>query len=156
MIKERENDADKRTAGLLQERGTKLHLSTRLKVQLEEEIEELRGKIVSVSSPPVKDVVLENAADPYMDKKLRLIDERDRKQKELESTILRITWVDEVLDRMKDGQKRSLIISVLILGADAEKAAYSSGYSRSSFYRMMNGEICRSLISLKNGTNPGG
>ena len=128
----------------------------RLKVQLEEEIEELRGKIVSVSSPPVKDVVLENAADPYMDKKLRLIDERDRKQKELESTILRITWVDEVLDRMKDGQKRSLIISVLILGADAEKAAYSSGYSRSSFYRMMNGEICRSLISLKNGTNPGG
>lgn len=128
----------------------------RLKVQLEEEIETLKWKIGSVSSPPVKDVVLENAADPYMDKKLRLIDERDRKQKELESTILRITWVDEVLDRMKDGQKRSLIISVLILGADAEKAAYSSGYSRSSFYRMMNGEICRSLISLKNGTNPGG
>lgn len=128
----------------------------RLKVQLEEEIEELRGEIVSVSSPPVKDVVLENAADPYMDKKLRLIDERDRKQKELESTILRIAWVDEVLDGMKDDQKRSLIISVLILGADAEKAAYSSGYSRSSFYRMMNGEICRSLISLKNGTNPGG
>lgn len=62
----------------------------RLKVQLEEEIEELRGEIVSVSSPPVKDVVLENAADPYMDKKLRLIDERDRKQKELESTILRL------------------------------------------------------------------
>ena len=128
----------------------------RLKEQLEEEIETLKWEIESVSSPAIKDVILENAADPYNDEKFKLMNARDRKQKEFESTILRIAWVDEVLDGMKDDQKRSLIISVLILGADAEKAAYSSGYSRSSFYRMMNGEICRSLISLKNGTNPGG
>lgn len=128
----------------------------RLKEQLEEEIETLKWEIESVSSPAIKDVILENAADPYNDEKFKLMNARDRKQKEFESTILRIAWVDEVLYGMKDDQKRSLIISVLILGADAEKTAYSSGYSRSSFYRMMNGEICRSLICLKNGTNPGG
>ena len=121
----------------------------RLKEQLEEDLNELWGEMVGVSSPAVKDVIVENAADPYSEKKVRLIEEKDRKQKELDSALLRIRWIDEVLDRIGDDKKRSLIISVLVLGADVERTAFSAGYSRSAFYRMMNSTIKKALFSLK-------
>lgn len=115
---------------------------------LEEEIEELRSEMTGISSPAFKEVLIENASDPYKDKKLAMIVEISRKEEEKKSFEIRVKWIDAVFDGMEE-KKRNIAFSILVLGANAENVAFNEGYSKQNIYKIIDSAIKKSILKMK-------
>ena len=115
---------------------------------LEEEIEELRSEMTGISSPAFKEVLIENAGDPYKDKKLAMIVEISRKEEEKKSFEIRVKWIDAVFDGMEE-KKRNIAFSILVLGANAENVAFNEGYSKQNIYKIIDSAIKKSILKMK-------
>lgn len=115
---------------------------------LEEEIEELRSEMTGISSPAFKEVLIENAGDPYKDKKLAMIVEISRKEEEKKSFEIRTKWIDAVFDGMEE-KKRNIAFSILVLGANAENVAFNEGYSKQNIYKIIDSAIKKSILKMK-------
>lgn len=115
---------------------------------LEEEIEALRSEMTGISSPVFKEVLIENAGDPYKDKKLAMIVEISRKEEEKKSFEIRVKWIDAVFDGMEE-KKRNIAFSILVLGANAENVAFNEGYSKQNIYKIIDSAIKKSILKMK-------
>ena len=115
---------------------------------LEEEIEELRSEMTGISSPDFKEVLIENAGDPYKDKKLAMIVEISRKEEEKKSFEIRVKWIDAIFDGMEE-KKRNIAFSILVLGANAENVAFNEGYSKQNIYKLIDSAIKKSILKTK-------
>lgn len=115
---------------------------------LEEEIEALRSEMTGITSPSFKEVLIENAGDPYKDKKLAMIVEISRKEEEKKSFEIRVKWIDAVFDGMEE-KKRNIAFSILVLGANAENVAFNEGYSKQNIYKIIDSAIKKSILKMK-------
>ncbi len=103
-----------------------------------EKLEELATQMDGVSSPIVKDVIYENAGDPYRkdSRILELMIEEEKMIDERQMYIDRIMSIDEKLLKIPNKAEKKMVENVLIKRLNHEKVAADNGYaSRSGMYK---------------------
>lgn len=78
-------------------------------MEIDEKLEELSVKMQGVSSPAFKNTVLENAGNPYGERKLELLMEEGELVKERNKHLTEIQRIDEALKLIDENQRKILI-----------------------------------------------
>ncbi len=120
----------------------------KLKPILENELQNLIDS-KNLKSPTMKQVIYENARNPYHDKKPSLMTDTDKKIHELVSVESRIWYIDDILDGIENARYRDIIFNVLVLRSNTEKTAFNANMHLSTMYRMMDREIKRSICKYR-------
>ena len=115
-------------------------------MEIDEKLEELSIKMQGVSSPAFKDTVLENAGNPYGEKKLELLMEEGELVKERNKHLSEIQRIDEAL-RLIDVEGRNILIYVFVNHNSYYESAETFSRSISKLRRDMNTYL---KIILKN------
>lgn len=107
-----------------------------------EKLEELAVKIQGVSSPCIKDVIYENAGDPYSSaNKLQLIMEEEELVKEMEMYIDRILYVDEKLMLIPNSLEKNAAVRIYVKKEMHQKVADDLNMDRKTLYRRINAAL---------------
>ena len=115
-------------------------------MEIDEKLEELSIKMQGVSSPAFKDTVLENAGNPYGERKLELLMEEGELVKERNKHLSEIQRIDEAL-RLIDVEGRNILIYVFVNHNSYYESAETFSRSISKLRRDMNTYL---KIILKN------
>ncbi len=115
-------------------------------MEIDEKLEELSIKMQGVSSPAFKDTVLENAGNPYGERKLELLMEEGELVKERNKHLAEIQRIDEAL-RLIDVEGRNILIYVFVNHNSYYESAETFSRSISKLRRDMNTYL---KIILKN------
>lgn len=121
-----------------------VHYYTEMILQCNERLEELANCMQGVSSPSIKDVIYENASDPYKTNKIYLMLEEEKVIKRRDSYIGAINYVNGKLMQIKDVTDKQMIEQVYVLGKSHNKTARDFHMDRATMYRRINralGEI---------------
>lgn len=119
---------------------------TKMVLDCNERLEEIAIKLQGISSPAVKDVICENANDPYKDNKLYWIYQEEKVLKEREDYISRINNVNRMLMKILDPVDRQMVMDLFI-----EKKYYKNMVDKyhfndkSSMYRHIN-KVIRKIV----------
>lgn len=110
-----------------------------------EELEVIAHKLEGVSSPCVKDVIYENAGDPYSNiNKLQLMIEEDELVKERDKYIEMISGIDARLLKVPNSDEREMIIDLYIKKVNHEKVASDNYYAnRAGMYKRINAILAK-------------
>lgn len=107
-----------------------------------EELEVIAHKLEGVSSPCVKDVIYENAGDPYSDvNKLQLIFEEEELVKERKLYIDRILYVDEKMMLIPNSLEKKAAERIYIKKEMHQKVADDLNMDRKTLYRRINAAL---------------
>ena len=107
--------------------------------ECDERLEVLNVEINGVSSPGIKEVVCENARNPYRERKNILLTEEDEIQKEKNYWKKRVEFVDTKLDKIEDKRIRNIVTDMYINKMNHEAVAKKYHYSsRTSMYKKIN------------------
>lgn len=115
-------------------------------MEIDEKLEELAVKMQGVSSPSTKEIILENAGNPYGEKKLELLMEEGELVKERNKHLSEIQRIDEAL-RLIDVEGRNILIYVFVNHNSYYESAETFSRSISKLRRDMNTYL---KIILKN------
>lgn len=115
-------------------------------MEIDEKLEELSVKMQGISSPAFKDTVLENAGNPYGERKLELLMEEGELVKERNKHLAEIQRIDEAL-RLIDAEGRNILIYVFVNHNSYYDSAETFSRSISKLRRDMNTYL---KIILKN------
>ena len=115
-------------------------------MEIDEKLEELAVKMQGVSSPSTKEIILENAGNPYGEKKLELLMEEGELVKERNKHLSEIQRIDEAL-RLIDVEGRYILIYVFVNHNSYYESAETFSRSISKLRRDMNTYL---KIILKN------
>lgn len=115
-------------------------------MEIDEKLEELSVKMQGVSSPSTKEIILENAGNPYGERKLELLMEEGELVKERNKHLTEIQRIDEAL-RLIDAEGRNILIYVFVNHNSYYDSAETFSRSISKLRRDMNTYL---KIILKN------
>ena len=109
-------------------------------------LEEINTKLEGLSSPAIKDIIYENASDPYREKKTYWICEEDKVKEERDKWQSHIDKVDAILNMIPSVTDKSLVIDLYIKKKNADFLANEYCYAeRSSLYRHVKKELRKIL-----------
>lgn len=112
---------------------------TKMVLDCNERLEEIAVKLQGISSPAVKDVICENANDPYKDNKLYWIYQEEKVLKEREDYISRINNVNRMLMKILDPVDRQMVMDLYIMKRNHESIADKYHYAnRMALYKHIN------------------
>lgn len=99
-----------------------------------EQLEEIAVKLQGVSSPAIKDVIYENAGNPYRkdSRILELMNDEDRLIDERQRYIDNVLYIENALLKIPNPNERKMIEDVFIRRVRHEKVAMDNGYSSRS------------------------
>lgn len=103
-------------------------------MEIDEKLEELSVKMQGISSPSTKEIILENAGNPYGERKLELLMEEGEFVKERNHHLSEIMKVDYILSRIKESD-RNMLIDVYVKHLRHENVAEQYGYTRVAMYK---------------------
>ncbi len=115
-------------------------------MEIDEKLEELSVKMQGISSPSTKEIILENAGNPYGERKLELLMEEGELVKERNKHLAEIQRMDEAL-RLIDVEGRNILIYVFVNHNSYYDSAETFSRSISKLRRDMNTYL---KIILKN------
>lgn len=115
-----------------------MHYYKEMVKQCNEKLEELANEILGVSSPAAKDVVLENASDPYKSNKLYLIVEEEMTMKERDDYQAKIDYINSKLKEIKNPVGYAMVTELLVERTNLNKIAYKYHMDRSTVWRTIN------------------
>lgn len=115
-------------------------------MEIDEKLEELAVKMQGVSSPATKEIILENAGNPYGERKLELLMEEGELVKERNKHLGEMQRIDEAL-RLIDAEGRNILIYVFVNHNSYYDSAETFSRSISKLRRDMNNYL---KIILKN------
>lgn len=108
-------------------------------VECDEKLEVLNAQLEGVSSPTVKEVIYENARNPYQERKNILLTEEEKIVAEKNSWESRVNYVEEKLKLITNERDLNLITDLYIKEMNHEVVAYKYHYaSRSALYKHVN------------------
>lgn len=109
-----------------------------------EELEVIAHKLEGVSSPCAKDIIYENAGDPYSDvNKLQLIMEEEELVKERKLYIDRILYVDEKMMLIPNSLEKKAAERIYIKKEMHQKVAEDLNMDRKTLYRRINSAFAK-------------
>lgn len=113
--------------------------------QCNEKLEVIAHKLEGVSSPCVKDVIYENAGNPYSNvNKLQLMIEEDELIKERDKYIGMIGEIDAKLLKIHNTDEKEMIIDLYIKKINHEKVATDNYYAnRAGMYKRINAILAK-------------
>ena len=115
-------------------------------MEIDDKLEELSVKMQGISSPSTKEIILENAGNPYGERKLELLMEEGELVKERNKHLSEIQRIDEAL-RLIDVEGRNILIYVFVNHNSYYDSAETFSRSISKLRRDMNTYL---KIILKN------
>ena len=101
-------------------------------------------KLLGVSSPSAKEIVLENSGNPYGDNKVQLMMEEEELEKEINHHLNEIIKVDTILSKAKESD-RNMLIDVYVKHLRHVNVADKYGYTRIAMYKRID-KILRKLL----------
>lgn len=113
-------------------------------MEIDEKLEELAVKMQGVSSPAFKNTILENAGNPYGERKLELLMEEGELIKERNKHLAEIQRIDEAL-KLIDENSRRILIDIYMSRCRLDDIANRIPVSRSKLKRDIN-QIIRGII----------
>ena len=113
-------------------------------MEIDEKLEELEVKLLGVSSPSAKEIVLENSGNPYGDNKVQLMMEEEELEKEINHHLNEIIKVDTILSKAKESD-RNMLIDVYVKHLRHVNVADKYGYTRIAMYKRID-KILRKLL----------
>lgn len=78
-------------------------------MEIDEKLEELTVKMQGVSSPTTKEIILENASNPYCERKLELLMEEGELVNERSKHLAEIQRIDDALKLVDENQRKILV-----------------------------------------------
>lgn len=111
------------------------HYYTEMILKCNERLEELAIYIRGVSSPSTKEVIYENAGDPYKNNKIYLMMEEEKIIKERDGYIKAINYVSGKLMEIHDPVDRQMISELYIHGMRHEAVAQKYHMTRDGMYK---------------------
>lgn len=115
-----------------------MHYYKEMVKQCNEKLEELANEILGVSSPAAKDVILENAGDPYKSNKLYLIVEEEMTTKERDDYQAKIDYIYNKLREIKNPVGLAMVMDLLIERKKLKKVACEYHMDRCTVWRTIN------------------
>lgn len=115
-------------------------------MEIDEKLEGLAVKLLGVSSPSAKEIVLENSGNPYCERKLELLMEEGELVNERSKHLAEIQRIDDAL-KLIDDEGKSILVYVFVEHNSYMKSAETYSRSISKLRRDMNEYI---KIILKN------
>lgn len=108
-----------------------------------EQLEEIAVKLQGVSSPAIKDVIYENAGNPYRkdSRILELMNDKDRLIDERQSYIDRILYVDEKLMLIPNSLEKNAAVRIYVKKEMHQKVADDLNMDRKTLYRRINAAL---------------
>lgn len=116
-------------------------------MEIDEKLEELSVKMQGISSPSTKEIILENAGNPYGERKLELLMEEGELVKERNKHLAEIQRIDEALKLMKK-EERDILVQVYIEKIRYDNVAQNSNRSRTALFRDINQSILKIMNKL--------
>ena len=116
-------------------------------MEIDEKLEELSVKMQGISSPSTKEIILENAGNPYGERKLELLMEEGELVKERNKHLAEIQRMDEALKLMKK-EERDILVQVYIEKIRYDNVAQNSNRSRTALFRDINKSILKIMNKL--------
>ncbi|HAH93684.1 MAG TPA: hypothetical protein DCM01_07555 [Dielma fastidiosa] len=113
-------------------------------MEIDEKLEELAVKMQGVSSPSTKEIILENAGNPYGERKLELLMEEGELVKERNKHLTEIQRIDEVL-KLLPIEYREMLIEIYVNRCHMDDIANRIPVSRSKLKRDIN-QMIRNII----------
>lgn len=108
--------------------------------EIEQELEVLTVKMQGVSSPAPKDVVLENAGNPYSSKKNKLLTKKGHLIKERNKHLSEIKRLDNLLQKCEQ-EDRDILVERFVRRFPLKKVAADHHLSKSSLLRHIDSVI---------------
>lgn len=110
-----------------------------------EQLEEIAVKMQGVSSPAIKDVIYENAGNPYRkdSRILELMNDEDRLIDERQSYIDRILKIDEKMLLIPESIEKQASIRIYMNKEAHQKVADDVGMDRKTLYRRINSMLAK-------------
>lgn len=97
-------------------------------------------RLQGVSSPSIKDVVLENAGNPYSDNKVGLMMEEGKIIDERNKWLSEVKRLDEMIAKIDDKNKK-LIVDLYVEKKNHDKVAIENYIGRANMYKVVDKEI---------------
>lgn len=116
--------------------------------EIDDELLELRTRLEGVSSPAPKDVVLENARNPYASNKLDLIMQEEILLKERSKHQDEVMRVDALMKRIIFQEDTDILIELYVRRFSLDVVARNHYTSRSSLNRRANRIIRKMLLQI--------
>lgn len=116
-------------------------------MEIDEKLEELAVKMLGVSSPATKEIILENAGNPYGERKLELLMEEGELVKERNKHLGEIQRIDEAL-KLIEKEERDILVQVYIDKVRYDSVAQNSNRSRTALFRDINQSILKLMKNL--------
>lgn len=109
------------------------------KLECDEKLEILNSQLKGISSPAVKEVIYENARNPYHERKNILLTEEAIVIAERNEWERRINYVEEKIKLIKEQRDLNIIKDLYIKEMNHEAVAYKYHYAnRSALYKHVN------------------
>lgn len=97
-------------------------------------------KLQGVSSPSIKDVVLENAGNPYSDNRIGLMMEEGKIIDERNKWLSEVKRLDEMIAKI-DLKYKKLILDLYVEKKNHDKVAIENYIGRANMYKVVDKEI---------------
>lgn len=114
------------------------HYYTEMVLKCNERLEELATCLQGVSSPNTRDVIYENAGDPYKTNKIYLLMEEEKIINEREGYIKAINYVSGKLMEIHDPVEMNMVRDLLVERKSLSKVAKIYHMDRTTVWRNVN------------------
>lgn len=118
-----------------------VHYYTEMFMQCNEKLEEIANQLEGLGSPRAKEIIYENAGDPYKTNILGLMVMEDQVKRERDEYVSKINYVNKKLMQITDPVDKAMIEEVYLRGKAHEKVAKRYHMDRMTMYRRINKAI---------------
>ncbi len=113
--------------------------------ECDEKLECIKNKMLGLSSPGIKETILENVGNPYHDNKIELMEEEQMIVEEKSMWINRMLYVEKILVKMPDCKEKEIMIKVFKNKELQYKVAFDENMDRKTMRRKINQFISKFL-----------
>lgn len=113
--------------------------------ECDEKLECIKNKMLGLSSPGMKETILENVGNPYHDNKIELMEEEQMIVEEKSMWINRMLYVEKILVKMPDCKEKEIMIKVFKNKELQYKVAFDENMDRKTMRRKINQFISKFL-----------
>lgn len=106
--------------------------------ECDEKLECIKNKMLGLSSPGMKETILENVGNPYHDNKIELMEEEQMIVEEKSMWINRMLYVEKILVKMPDCKEKEILLRVFVKKEGHQRVADKIGMDRKTMYRKIN------------------
>lgn len=117
-----------------------------------EKLEEIATKLEGLSSPAIKEIIYENARDPYKEKKLYLLEEERLLIQEKEHWMKSIKYIRSIFKCMPDKKDKRIIIEMYINKSNRDALATKYFYANHTSLRRYANKKIEEAIKMYHGS----